>query len=928
MIKLELSDVEEARVALRDKGPDAMYDVLARKGDQYAVLANGVARGDSLSGVAAINYMKLVAAGVGRPMQDSDVDKVRARMASGYMEILLKKVNKGPIVDQISQKEVAAFHKETFESLDYPEKTWTLSPVFDVMAEKNREEYWTHVLSSAGNLKDEFLLSFHTHRLMAMVSVIAPSENRSLAKEWISTVESPTGVPDILGAAANTLFNSIETSLKALSGSDVAIDQTLQIEITPTTESRRDLQGQDDIRNDVSNGYVNRRLTHSIAFTDNTLDNTDFTSAQMGSLATGGIRPGEIQLDPNVRPNQHLAQFYREGGEQPDFNLRNAVVLNGLAAMTTVNTFVDPLLLDLSGQGAGLTGIEDGVLFDIDNSGSLRRTSWVDRRTGMLVHDDGSGQVSNISQLFSEYYGGKAGSDGNSGETPFKDGFAALASVDANADGAINVEDAVWSQLKVWVDGNHDGRTDAGELKGLQEHGISQIKLGQVESVGETRQGNQVISRGAFTINGEDREVLAVKFLADTVGNRVEAQEGGTLLTSSSGQTSRRAYVSQSPQGSTLDAAALGVQTLYGAAGDDVLTAAPGGSWLVGGGGSNTYNGGAGDDVFVISASDDWANMHGNGGRDTALIVGEHGVGLNMAKAGLTIAQGGRGRDIIASGGQRGVFIKGGSGDSLLIGGGGNDVLVGGTGQNDIIGGTGKSVIYAGPKGDRIQASAGGSIIYAGGGADRITGGAGDDVIEAGRGDAVIDGGAGTNLVTLHGAHDEYLIVRTESGYQITDKVAERDGHLTLSNIQKLSFADIAAVDLLASGALPICDTLLPEQMSTFATTPTALIVPASALLANDQALNSSGPLRIASVSDAKGATVRLTEQGDVEVTPLAGHDADVSFRYDLMDAASNPSLTVMNVASGALAPPACKGYAAPRAVAWRPAVVTAVVPR
>lgn len=903
MIKLELSDVEEARVALRDKGPDAMYDVLARKGDQYAVLANGVARGDSLSGVAAINYMKLVAAGVGRPMQDSDVDKVRARMASGYMEILLKKVNKGPIVDQISQKEVAAFHKETFESLDYPEKTWTLSPVFDVMAEKNREEYWTHVLSSAGNLKDEFLLSFHTHRLMAMVSVIAPSENRSLAKEWISTVESPTGVPDILGAAANTLFNSIETSLKALSGSDVAIDQTLQIEITPTTESRRDLQGQDDIRNDVSNGYVNRRLTHSIAFTDNTLDNTDFTSAQMGSLATGGIRPGEIQLDPNVRPNQHLAQFYREGGEQPDFSLRNAVVLNGLAAMTTVNTFVDPLLLDLSGQGAGLTGIEDGVLFDIDNSGSLRRTSWVDRRTGMLVHDDGSGQVSNISQLFSEYYGGKAGSDGNSGETPFKDGFAALASVDANADGAINVEDAVWSQLKVWVDGNHDGRTDAGELKGLQEHGISQIKLGQVESVGETRQGNQVISRGAFTINGEDREVLAVKFLADTVGNRVEAQEGGTLLTSSSGQTSRRAYVSQSPQGSTLDAAALGVQTLYGAAGDDVLTAAPGGSWLVGGGGSNTYNGGAGDDVFVISASDDWANMHGNGGRDTALIVGEHGVGLNMAKAGLTIAQGGRGRDIIASGGQRGVFIKGGSGDSLLIGGGGNDVLVGGTGQNDIIGGTGKSVIYAGPKGDRIQASAGGSIIYAGGGADRITGGAGDDVIEAGRGDAVIDGGAGTNLVTLHGAHDEYLIVRTESGYQITDKVAERDGHLTLSNIQKLSFADIAAVDLLASGALPICDTLLPEQMSTFATTPTALIVPASALLANDQALNSSGPLRIASVSDAKGATVRLTEQGDVEVTPLAGHDADVSFRYDLMDAASNPSLTVMNLASGALAP-------------------------
>jgi len=707
----------------------------------------------------------------------------------------------------------------------------------------------------------------------------------------------------LIGAATTSIFNSIEASLSRQPKPEANQDEFLKIEITPTTDSRRDLQGQDDIRNDVSDGYVDRRLTHSIAFTDKTLENTDFTSAQLGSLATGGIRPGELQLDPNVRPNQYLSQFFRAGSEQPDFSLRNAVVLNGLAAMTTVNTFVDPLLLDLSGQGVGLTGIEEGVLFDIDNSGSLRRTGWADRQTGMLVHDDGSGQVSSISQLFSEYYGGKAGSEGNAGETPFKDGFAALASVDANADGAISAEDAGWAQLKVWVDGNHDGRADAGELKALQEHGITQIKLGQIAAVGEARQGNQVISRSTFTVNGEDREVLAVKFLADTVSNQVEAQAGGTLLTSSSGPTSRRAYVSQNRQGSALDAAALGVETLYGAAGDDVLTAAPMGSWLVGGGGSNTYHGGAGDDVFVISASDDWANMHGNGGRDTALIVGEQGVGLNMAKAGLTIAQGGRGKDIIASGGQRGVFIKGGSGDSLLIGGGGNDVLVGGTGRNDIIGGTGKSVIYAGPKGDRIQASAGGSIIYAGGGADQITGGAADDVIEAGRGDATIDGGAGTNLVSLHGAHDEYLITRTGSGHHITDTVAGRDGRLTLSNIQKLSFADIAAIDLLGAGAMPIGDRLAPEQLATFTTTETALVVPATTLLANDQPLNSSGPLRIASVSDGKGATVRLNEQGDVEVTPLPGHDGDVSFRYDLVDAAGNASMSVTEVGSGAAAP-------------------------
>ncbi|MCE0849673.1 S8 family serine peptidase [Pseudomonas asiatica] len=904
MSGLTKEDLEKARNILDSKGVGDMYDYMAMKGDRYAILANGVAKGNSIAGLAAINFMRRTEADAGRPMSEADVEQVRLEMGKAYLELQERRVSEGRAGGDPDHMEVWTFHSKVFEGLGRSKDAWTLNAVFELTYPERRESYWKEVLDAAGSPVSELWLSIRTDSIMANTTAMAPDDLRPLAKYWKSRIDSPGAIASFLYSISEVTGNGLASAISELISTERVepMDSSLDIEITPATESRRDLQGQDDIRNDVSNGYVDRRLTHSIAFTDKTLDNTDFTSAQLGSLATGGIRPGEIQLDPNVRPNQHLAQFYREGSEQPDFSLRNAVVLNGLAAMTTVNTFVDPLLLDLSGQGVGLAGIEDGVLFDVDNSGTLRRTGWADRVTGMLVHDNGTGQVSNISQLFSEYYAGKSGSDGSSGETPFKDGFAALASVDANADGSINVEDAVWAQLKVWVDGNHDGRADAGELKALQEHGISQIKLGQVEPVGEARQGNQVISRSAFTINGEDREVLAVRFLADTVGNRIEAQGGGTVLTSSSGPTSRRAYISQSPQGSTLDAAALGVDTLYGAAGDDVLTAAPGGSWLVGGGGSNTYHGGAGDDVFVISASDDWANMHGNGGRDTALIVGEQGVGLNMAKAGLTIAQGGRGRDIIASGGQRGVFIKGGSGDSLLIGGGGNDVLVGGSGRNDIIGGTGKSVIYAGPNGDRIQASAGGSIIYAGG-ADRITGGAADDVIEAGRGDATIDGGAGTNLVSLHGAHDEYLITRTESGHQITDTVAGRDGRLTVSNIQKLSFADIAAIDLLGAGAMPIGDRLSPAQLATFTSTDTALIVPATALLANDQPFNSSGPLRIASVSAGKGATVRLNEQGDVEVTPLPGHDGDVSFRYDLVDAAGNASMSVTEVGSGASAP-------------------------
>ncbi|WP_256680146.1 S8 family serine peptidase [Pseudomonas sp. Marseille-P9899] len=679
-----------------------------------------------------------------------------------------------------------------------------------------------------------------------------------------------------------------------------ALEEILTIEITPSLQPQQQILDEDRIRDDVSSGFVDRRGTHSIAFNDGTLDKTDFTSVQMGSFATGGIRPGELQPDPNVQPAAYLSRFYKDGKEDgpADFSLRNAVSLNGLAALTTVNTFVDPLLLDLTGLGAGMTPLSDGVLFDADNSGLLRRTGWADPQTGMLVRDDGSG-VSNISQLFSEYYAGRAGADGAPGERPHKDGFAALASEDSNADGAINSQDPIWSQLRVWVDSSQDGRADAGELKTPDELGISAIRVDQVSPVGELRHGNQVIARSTFSIQGVEREVLAVNFLSDTVSNQVISQDGGSTLVSTAQGITRRAFVGQSSTGETLDASALGVDNLYGGSGDDVLKAAVAGSWLVGGQGSNTYVGGAGDDVFVISASDDQRNIKGNGGRDTLLIVGDQGVGLNMAEAGLTIAQGGRGKDIIASGGGRGVFIKGGSGDSTLIGGAGNDVLAGGAGRNTIIGGSGKAVIYAGPQGDTIIASDAGSIIYAGGGADRIQGGPADDVIEAGRGDAQIDGAGGINLVSLHGSHDQYLIGRTGSGYEVTDKVAGRDGKLTLTNIQKLGFSDLSSVDLDLPNALPIAD-IVDAAPNLHAA---GQLIPAAALVGNDQPLNSSGALRISTLSDARGATVSLNEQGDVLVLPVAGHTGVISFKYDLVDAQGNPSASVVSLDTGASAP-------------------------
>jgi hypothetical protein len=56
-------------------------------------------------------------------------------------------------------------------------------------------------------------------------------------------------------------------------------------------------------------------------------------------------------------------------------------------------------------------------------------------------------------------------------------GYAALAQLDSNHDGAISAADAVFKDLRVWVDANHDGKTDAGELKSLVDVGVVSLDL-------------------------------------------------------------------------------------------------------------------------------------------------------------------------------------------------------------------------------------------------------------------------------------------------------------------------------------------------------------------------------------------------------------------------------------------------------------------
>lgn len=157
-----------------------------------------------------------------------------------------------------------------------------------------------------------------------------------------------------------------------------------------------------------------------------------------------------------------------------------------------------PILVDVDGSGFHLTGPEQGVLFDIVGKGVKSRVAWpvVGSTNSWLVLDrNGNGVVDDITELF-----------GNRTEQPpprtgsKRNGFLALAVFDTifnggNEDGVIDSQDQIYSRLRLLQDLNHNGISEASELKPLRDLGIEALDLGFKESRKIDPNGNQFVFR-------------------------------------------------------------------------------------------------------------------------------------------------------------------------------------------------------------------------------------------------------------------------------------------------------------------------------------------------------------------------------------------------------------------------------------------------
>jgi hypothetical protein len=156
------------------------------------------------------------------------------------------------------------------------------------------------------------------------------------------------------------------------------------------------------------------------------------------------------------------------------------------------------------------------------SSGSLLKTGWVNANDGLLARDlNGDGLINNGSELFGDITklpNGKSAADG----------FAALSMLDNNRDGVINVKDASWKDLKIWIDRDSDGHTDTGELVSLDSAGIVSLKLGAKSSTA-TENGNKIGLVSSYSSADGSSGTMADVWFRTKSANAPEVKTVGTL---------------------------------------------------------------------------------------------------------------------------------------------------------------------------------------------------------------------------------------------------------------------------------------------------------------------------------------------------------------------------------------------------------------
>lgn len=323
---------------------------------------------------------------------------------------------------------------------------------------------------------------------------------------------------------------SYTSSIPTQCTSSNEVDQN-SVNGTLTTRGCTDVnhaQATEDHRLGSVNMYVFNQVTASAAVTEvvahefgHTLALSDCTGCAAGSsVMTTGLRvssinatigqPGPTPCDLNAVATVTI-DYFCSGGDGSGCDDPETCCVGGSGGTSASQGPVgednapvcSPIIIDTEGEGFHLTSAAGGVSFDISGTGRPIQIAWTDAgyHNAFLALPGPDGLVHNGTELFGNFTTQPA--------SPHPNGFIALAQYDklengGNSDGIIDDRDRVFSQLRLWIDENHDGICQPNELHTLAELGIYSLALNYTESQRTDQFGNQF--RYKAQVNPGDRK--------------------------------------------------------------------------------------------------------------------------------------------------------------------------------------------------------------------------------------------------------------------------------------------------------------------------------------------------------------------------------------------------------------------------------------
>lgn len=762
-----------------------VYGELYKKGYNYAGWALGVANGKTMTGLAALEFLKgtaLMGLDIAscRNLSQSTIDVIRYGMGKSYITALINAAgesNDGYLNRDVHFDETREFHRKVFGAHGLTLANWTLHTPMELIRQTEGsaavETLWQRMRDTGGDGLDGVGAGMMLLNKVGQLLSSPDAGTRQRAAQWMETVPGVANLKQ-MGKSIELLWTSMQTeedSPAEEGGSDGWAMQPFKLVLDPVDGQTKIVVNTRPVFDpDVAEGpdtYVVQKgdSLWKIAI-DNGWDYNALLKANAHLSNPDFIRVGQrIQGLPSAQPERAVQDTNLRMLLDAEYRM-HAAHQAGQVGAGSLQSFSDWAVQQLGGVGLrpgggvglhlgggvglrvpGVVGFDpigafyESVRTDLDQAASIAL------RTPVLMDAAGRGLTA-----------------------------GALQALDRNGDGQLAGKEV--AALTLWTDVNEDGMLDEGERRPAAARGTQPLRATdyaiharrsgallirpravperQEETAGQPLRSNRVHTvpdSGYRKLRDTDTHYTGYDFVITWKASDIKVDSRtATYLIGTDGNdhfdanffvnypnyfNSKRLVNFLGGDGDDLVGGSIRADRLWGGIGHDVLFGADGHDQLFGEQDDDTLQGGTGNDSL-------------DGGIGSDLMFGEVGNDLLFGGEGDDLMVG-----FVPSDAPRQTLALRETDDDALYGGNGADELQGGLGNDSLDGGADDDKLFGQDGNDTAFGGAGHDLLQGGFGNDQLLGDDGDDRQFGEVGDDRLWGGAGHDvLVGFTGSDD------------------------------------------------------------------------------------------------------------------------------------------------------------------------------